>query len=196
MKTKEEIMTGVSDMFRSMRKRKGLSRNKMAELVGVNAHTWTAWETGKSTPSIADFISVFERTGESMMRSVLSFLYPDVYDNSDNVRQSMEHFVGNVASDHMVEVLSFLAYGDHGSNFVPQVEMFCAYNHLPMEQRFAISELTYIMYKMSMHRNDLIATDSTMPNMDAWEDGLKASQRASYKRMQSYSTFIGKELIP
>lgn len=194
MRTKEEIMQGVSEMLRSLRERKGLSRNRMAELVGVNAHTWTAWETGRSAPSIVDFISIFERTGENMMRPALSLLYPETYDSNTDTRSSMEHFIGEVASDHTVDVLSFLAYGCHGSNFISQVEMFCAYNHLPMEQRFALAELTYILYNMSRHRDDLIATDSIMPDMTAWEDGLKASQKAAYKRMQSYTTLDGKEI--
>lgn len=186
---KEDIRSGVAEILRSLREKQGYSKNRMAERLGINKRTWYAWESGETVPNIAEFIRVFTECGESMLRPILQLFYPDQYGtNTDQIREQLTHFIQTAATDHQIDVLSFLAFGSHGSNFAPQVELFCAYNHLPLEQRFFIAEMVYQQFMIAQNRGDLIKTADTMPDMKTWETGLKAGQKAAYKRLQSYTT--------
>lgn len=195
MRTKEELRAGVSTMLRDLRARRKLSKAKMARLLDIDDHTWNSWESGKTCPSVADFLSVFDACGESVMRPILSFLYPDQYGaDAPDLRARLTHFVNEVAADHAIEIMSFLAFGDHGSNFNPQIELMCAYNHLPLEQRFIVAEMVYTSFLISANRGDLVANSSVMPAMPIWEEGLRQAQRAAYKRMYSYSNMTEEEV--
>lgn len=196
MLTKEELKQGVAKLLTDLRTRQGLSKAKMADKLGVDAHTWRSWESGESTPNIVDFISAFEQSGEPMLRPILNFLYPDTYMEEDNVeqqRKAIVDFFANQASDHMIRVWAFLNHGGHGSNIAPQVEEFCALDHLPMEHRYFVAEQIYVYYKMALHRGELVATDEVMPDMDVWIDGLKQGQRAAFTKLNSYTTIGGQK---
>ncbi len=176
-------------MLAELRDRQNLSKAAMARRVGVDDHTWSSWETGATSPSVVDFLNVFEACGESILRPTLELLYPDHYtDGQTNERERLTSFVNDAATDHHIAILAYMIFGDHGSNFIPQAELICAYNHLPMEQRFIIAELIYTSFLTAQHRGDLINTDSVQPDMPVWISGLKASQRAAYQRLNSYTT--------
>lgn len=197
MRSKEELQAGVAKIFADLRARKNLSKCKMAELVNVDYKTWRSWEAGETTPSIVDFMSVFEHCNETMMRPVLNLLYPELYSAAgqdiEQMRRATAEFFRSEASDHMVRVWYFLHAGDHGSNILPQVEEFCAFDHLPMEYRYFIAEQIYVSYMIAMHRGELIATDEVLPDMDIWTHGLKQGQRSAFKKLQSYTTIGGDE---
>lgn len=189
MRTREDLRTGLAAMLHDLRTRRGLSKAKMARLVDVDDHTWNSWETGRTSPSVVDFLYIFEACGESVMRPTLELLYPDQYAGSaSEARDTLTHFISELAPDHAVQVLSFLAFGDHGSNFAPQTELFCAYAHLPMEQRFVIAETVYIAYKLAQNRSELRSPGSVLPDLNTLESGLKKGQKAAYARLQSYTT--------
>lgn len=188
---KEELRSGIAEILTSLRIRKGYSKNKMAEFLGVNKRTWYQWESGEATPNIVDFIDAFLEFEEPVLRTILSKIYPD-NDNScediDLIRNNTSRFFSEVATDHMVRIWNFLAFGNHGSNNAPQAEEFCALNHLPMEYRYYIAEMIYVFYKTAERRGELVATDDVMPNMETWEAGLKKGQKAAFHKLQSYTT--------
>lgn len=198
MRSKESLRIGVAKILADLRAGKALSKTKMAELVNVDYKTWRSWESGETTPSIVDFISVFEHCDETLMRPVLNILYPKLYAGSndpdiEHMRAAAAKFFAEEASDHMVKVWFFLHAGNHGSNLMPQVEEFCAFDHLPMEYRYFIAEQIYVSYMIAMHRGELIATDEVLPDMDIWTQGLKQGQRSAFRKLQSYTTFGGED---
>lgn len=194
MRTKDGIKQGIASMLQRLREKHGFSKNRMSEVIGVNKHTWYAWESGTTCPSVADFIAAYDACDEPVMRPLMEMLSPDDYegvtDQSDITRQreALAHFVTHDASDHMIRVLNFLMSGDHGSEIAAQVEQLCALDHLALEYRYMIAEQIYLLFVMSEHRCELIATDSVMPNKDLWASALKEGQRAAYGRLRSYST--------
>ncbi len=185
---KDDLRFGIASILQSLRLKKGMSKNRMAEYLGINKRTWYAWESGESSPNIVDFINIFTECGESMLRPIFEMLYSGHSGKSVDTRETMKKFTDEIATDHQCEIMKFFALGDHGSNFAPQMELFCAYNHLPMEQRFFVAEMVYTSFLIASNRGDLIATDSVMPDMKIWQSGLKASQRAAYQRLNSYTT--------
>lgn len=189
MRTKDELKLGVASMLHDLRIKHNLSKAAMARKLHVDDHTWNAWETGKSAPSIIEFITIFDACGESILQPMLKFLFPEQYSlNETELRDELVHFTQKIASDHAIDIMHYLAFGDHGSNFHPQIELMCAYNHLPLEQRFLVAELVYTGFLTSLNRDDLVAKESVMPDMLIWEEGLRKAQRAAYKHLQSYNT--------
>ena len=193
MRTKEDLRSAFANMLRDLRERQHLSKAKISRILDIDDHTWNAWESGKTSPSLVDFITVFDTCGESIMRPFLEFLYPDQYSSSSDLRDQLSHFSREVATDHAIEIMSFIALGEHGSEFSLQAELICAYNHLPLETRFIIAETIYTSFLISMNRGDLVATDSVMPDMPVLEDGLRKAQKAAYTRMRSYNTITEEE---
>lgn len=188
MKRREDIRAGVSSILHDLRVRQNISKAKMAKKLGVDDHTWNSWESGRTAPSVVDFIYIYQICGESILHPILDLLYPEEYSTeSVHLRTQLTQFINNVATDHQIDILSYIAYGKHGSLFSAQTELFCAYNHLPMEQRFIIAEMVYTSFLIANNRGDLIERDETMPDVPTWENGLRQAQRAAYKRLQSYT---------
>ena len=97
MKNKEELKDRTAAMLYDLRKRRGLSKAAMARKLGIDDHTWNAWESGRTTPSVVDFLSVYDTFGESAMHAFLTMLYPDQYSaSSEDMREKLNHFINNV----------------------------------------------------------------------------------------------------
>ncbi len=189
MRTKEDLRSALATMIHDFRDKQGLSKAAIAKRLNVDDHTWNSWETGRTSPSVIDFVTIFESCGESMMRQTLQFIYPDQYKTGNTeTRARVTRFIEEVATDHAIDIMAYLLFGVHGSNVSPQLELMCAYNHLPMEQRFMFAELVYTAFLADQHRGDLLAPDNVMPDMPVWEDGLKKAQKATYRKLQSYTT--------
>lgn len=186
---REELKQSTAKLIGDLRTRQGLNQARMAKKLNIDPHTWNSWESGKTSPSVVEFVNMFSVCGESMMRATLEMLYPEQYrTESDIDREKMIRFVSDVATDHAAEVMNFIAFGNHGSSYSPQAELFCAYNHLPMEQRFLIAESIYVAFLIAQNRGDLVAKDAVMPDMETLKSGLKAGQKAAYTHLQSYNT--------
>lgn len=187
MRSKDEMRSGIAQMLRDLRIRKTLSKSKIADIVGVDDHTWASWESGRTSPSVVDFVHIYNVLGENMMHPVMQFMFDNQCDTSEDMRKSAAEFLSESAPEHTVQALHYILFGHHGSSPISQIEQFCALDHLPLEQRYYIAELIYVMYKMSENRGDLIESHSTLPDMRTWESALKAGQKAAFRRLQSYS---------
>lgn len=184
----EELREGIAAILRDMRQKKGLSKSKMADIADIDSHTWSSWESGKSCPSVVDFIDLCDRIGENPIRQILSIMNPSVYsDDSQSKRDEITHYISTTATDHTVDIMHYIMFGDHGSKSTTQAEMMCALDHLPNEYRYIIDEMIYMMYIMGLKRRELVCMGDTTPNMDSWAEGLKADQRSAYAVLRSYT---------
>lgn len=191
MITKDELKSNIAGMLHDLRVKHDLSKAAISRRLHIDDHTWNAWETGKSAPSVVDFIMIFDSFGESMLAPMLKILFPEQYSvNDSELRDELIHFTRKIASDHAVEIMHYLAFGDHGSNFISQIEMMCAYNHLPLEQRFLVAESIYTSFLLAFNRGDLVADKSVMPDLSVWEESLRKAQKAAYRHLQSYISII------
>lgn len=193
MRSKEDIQERVMAILTELREKKGFSKTRMAEYLGVDKHTWIRWESGANMPSIVDMIMIYDKLGESIIGPILDMLYPtetaSVMPDAvpvAQVRKEVAKYFLEGSSDHMVRVWNFLHHGLHGSEIQYQVEEFCAIDHLPMQYRYFIAQQVYVYYMMARQRKELISTDEVMPDMDVWSSGMKRSQKAAFDRLQSY----------
>lgn len=190
MSRKDDIQSAIASYISALRAERGLSATKMAALVGVDKHTWFRWESGASTPSIADLVLVAESLGASLLEPVLDTIYPEedqsVFDDRTlRLRKDAAAFFMDKATDHQVHVWDYIFNSLHGSDVDAQIEEFCCIDHLPMVYRYFLAQQAYVYYMMARRNGDLINTNEVMPNMDVFVNGLKRGQKAAFDKLKS-----------
>lgn len=187
MRTKEEIRKSIAAVLSELREKKGLSQVKMADLAGVDRHTWRRWESGANSPTVEDLVTVFDRMGESLAWPLLEILYPDNDFDPDHIqyfrREAAEHYLEK-ASDHHLKVWHYMKNEIPEQEFNAQVEEFCALDHLPMHYRYFIAEHIYVYYMMARNQSELIRTNEVMPDVGLFSRGLIRTQKAAFDRLK------------
>ena len=74
-----ELQKQLSTLLVKLRIRHGLSKFKMATLAEVSDHTWDRYENGESSPTLPEFINIYNELGEDALRDIISIMYPDKY---------------------------------------------------------------------------------------------------------------------
>lgn len=195
-RTLQEIQKGCAQMLHNLRMKKGLSKSKMAFLVGISDHTWARYESGDSAPTVPEFIYIYSRANADPLRTVLDFIYPDIYkelsaeSNMDDLRKACCHFLEHVASDRMVREWNYLAFGEHGSSNKSQLEMFTMIDHLPMKYRYMIANDVLKYWEIASSHNELIGLDHIMPDVNLFKKGLQKGKEATLKGENAYNTTI------
>lgn len=195
-RTLSDIQKGCSDLLKRLREKKGLSKSKMASLVGTSDHTWARYESGESAPTVPEFIYIYSKAEADPLRAVLDFIYPDIYkdltadSDMDDLRKACCHFLQHVASDRMVREWNYLAFGEHGSSNKSQLEMFTMIDHLPMKYRYMIANDVMKYWEIASSHNELVGTDHIMPDIDLFKQGLHKGKEATLKGENSYNTTI------
>ena len=195
MRTREELRDGCALLLQNLRKRVGLPKYRMAEMVGVDLRTWDKYESGKASPRVDEFIAWFDLFRVDALAAVLEYLYPDVYtltqDSSiDELRRAALHYIGNVASDRTIQKFDFLVFGRHGSNIGAQSEEFVMLDHLPLTMRLAVASLIDILYETASANGLLVNTEHAMPNVETFRDGLRKGREAVMEGKTSYTTSV------
>ena len=194
MRTQEELRAGCAEMLKRLRLDAGLSKSKMADLVYIDDHTWARYETGESAPNVPDFVYIFDALGKSALRTVLNYIYPDIYTplgadaDITQLRAAAIHYFDVVASEHAVRELTYLVFGDHGSNFVAQLEMLTMIDHLPMPYRVAISRLVDTFWSLADAKGELINTDLAIPDVELFRAAISKGTTAAQSGQDGYTT--------
>lgn len=196
MRNTIDLQKGCGLLLKELRESHNLSVSKMADLMKVDRRTWQKYEDGFISPSVIDFISFFDVLGKDALRPVLDFLYPDIYKglsaSSDitDLRNAAIHYLENIASDRFVRECVYIVMGSHGSNIEPQLQEFTMIDHLPLFYRYAIAEQVLIFWRLATTRNELIAPDHVMPDIDLFMEGLEKGINAIRQGKESYTTSI------
>lgn len=196
MRDINELNAGCAAMLRELRERHGLSKAAMAEELFINPHTWASWESGRSSPTLPEFISAFNAMHEDVLPVALKYLYPEQFaelspaDDFSNIKEALLQYISSVASERIIRELSFILFGGHGSNVEPQLQMFTAINHLPLTYRIIVCENVLSMYGLAEFKDELRATDKIMPNIEYMQDAIEKAKMACRAASHSYTTAI------
>lgn len=182
-----DINSNIATMLCELRHRHGLSIKKMADLLYIDDHTWSRYETGKTSPTIADLVMIFRALGENPFPYVLNAIYPQTYDfHATNNRAAVVDFFEHVASDRDIEQMTYLIQTPHGSNPSAQLAMFAMIDHLPLRSRVVIAELVDALWQLADVRGELIGQDVSEPDVETFRRGLRSSIDAVASRKESY----------
>ena len=199
MKKKGEISKGLAKILKDLRKKHGLSKLKMANLLYIDDKTWSRYEEGLSEPTVTEFINIFATLGEDCMKPVLDLLHPDIYKDIcpdttiDGFKEAAVYYINNIASDRFIRQFNYLLYGQHGSSSDSQMQEFTMINHLPLQYKVIIAENIRTMWRLAESRNEILSKNHIMPDLVLFDDALKAGQKAAGLYKQSYNNTMEKD---
>ena len=188
MRSKEDVNYIISGLLMQLRQKKGLSKAKMADALGIDKHTWIRWESGASAPSIADLVMVYETMEEPILRPMIDILYPhedDYHESTTAARKSIAEYILDKAPDRTIRMYRYMMERPEADQ---QLEEFCALNHLPLHYRFFVAQQIYVYYQMARQHGELIYTDTHMPDLDIFASGMKRVQKAAFDKLKSGGT--------
>lgn len=191
MKTEEEWRYGIAAFVRQVRERSGLSRSKLADMMGVNVHTLGNWESGKSAPDLPQLLHMMELLGEHILPLVLEFLYPDVHGSAADAdaRERVKHFV-DLAPESFVRQCDFLIRGEHGVNFAPLLQFSVMFLCLPTEARYMIDNVMNTLWDLNARRGALKQLPGAQPDVLLFKHALKQLGDALYAGQDTYTTAL------
>ena len=189
----KELQEQLAGLLMNLRNRHGLSKFKMALLANVSDHTWDRYESGESSPTVPEFINIYNELGEDALRDVLNLMYPDKYkflapeSSPEKLREAVVHYFSHVASEHVIREWAFLTFGEHGSSALAQLEMFTMIDHLPMKYRYMVAESINRYYEMASAHEELVSTEHVMPDVELFRLGLDLGKEATMEQKDSYA---------
>lgn len=183
---RDTIMQSISTLLTDLRTKRGLTRTKISEILGVDRHTWIRWETGANSPTLADLIYIYDTMEEPLLPAILDILYPsgNITHNNDatinEVRKAAAIYFLDTSTEHQVRVWDYMFKSLSRTEMHAQIECFCALDHLPLHLRFFATEQIYVYYMMALKHHELINTTQTMPDLDTLTAGLIRNQKQAY----------------
>lgn len=189
---KEKLQDFVAEMLKELRIRHGLSKAAMADILYINPKTWAKYEAGTSSPTLAEFLTIFDELGEDPLRSSLIHFYPETYSmlqsegGNEELRRAIANYFKNVATDKDVTDWSYLVFGSHGSNLSPQLQEFITIDHLPLKYRYMIAMEVLAFWSLAQVENAIVDDGNNMPNMELFEKGVRKAKQAIDKGLPGY----------
>ena len=196
MRSKEEIQAAVAEALRDLRRSTGLSKAKMADSLYIDRATWRRYESGETSPSIADFIYFYALHKRNALQSVLEFVYPSTYKKGrgdgfiDDIRNAAVHYFGLVASNQTIRAWQYLVTGDHGSNIEAQMQLFIMLDQLPLRFRYVIAAEVYEMWTLCRDSGILLNADAIKPDEEVFRRGFERGRDAAAQGKDSYTTIM------
>lgn len=183
-----DINRNIAVMLKNLRLRHKLSIKKISSMLYIDDHTWSRYESGQSEPSVAELIAIYRALGDNLLQEVLPLLYPGMYSaEPGGERESIAHFVMDIASSSDISAACYILNGRHGSNPSAQLAMLAMIDHLPMDCRAAIASLIDSMYTMALHRGELVAMDQNTPDIELFRNALIRGIAAATSNKDSYT---------
>lgn len=161
----------IASVVSQVRKSAGLSRPKLAAMIGVTDRTIKNWEDGVSKPDADLFLDIFYACNQHLLDVIRKADSSDFLDDTsmseEAIRQRLIAMIRSETSDAMNRRLLFNLSADHGSNAEAQLNLCTAYNHLAMEDKYDICNLIVERYRLRREQRRLIRTaHSVLPDLE------------------------------
>lgn len=189
MRTKTELQDISAHILHDLRKVAKLSRNDMADRLGIDRRTYGRYESGESAPTLAGFVAMLDMLDAPALPIIKRYLYPESLNGSPSVadhRRQLADFVLHAATDREIEQLYYILEGPHGSPLESQLQLFCALDHMQLDVRLAAAKLVFNYYDIESARGELINIGTAMPDMEFLHDSLVKATEAVKAGRQNY----------
>lgn len=193
MRTKTEIQDIVSAILTDMRKTAHLSKNQMAARLGIDKRTYSRYESGESSPTLAGFIAMMDMIDAPALPIIKKYLYPESYSDTASVgdlRQLLSDYMLHSASDRDIVQIFYLLDGAHGSTHEAQLQLFTAIDHMSMDVRLIIAKLALNMWELELMQGRIINPGEAMPDMELLRSALIKATQAVVAGRRHYSSSI------
>lgn len=175
MPTWEQWAARFAELCQEIRAASGNSVATMAEKWEVDERTYRKYERGAGQPGVIDFCYAMGKMDIPILRPILEFLHPDIYDgDTDDIEQMREQLIFyfvNVAPERVIRQVYYNMLGQASDNIVPQLEMVNAIQQLPLFDRVMVVKFVLSVYEMAAFRGELLPHGKVEPDIQ----GLKAA---------------------
>ncbi len=196
MKDLDELYKELGHLLRNLRKKHNLSVREISDMLYLHTSTWKRYESCESAPDIPELVRIFNVLGESPMRCMLNYLYPDKFkdlsaeSDIEKLREAIVHYMMFVASDHMVRELCFILFGVSGGSATAKLDEWTAVEHFPLKDRVVLANLVNTLYEVNKARDELVYTNHVMPDMENFKAGYLKGKEATFSGKTGYTTAI------
>lgn len=179
-------------MLASSRTRSGLSRKVMSAALDVSESTIKAWENGQGSPTLDGLLEWFRTVGESPVRPMLDFFWPDVFadlttrNTDDEIRTAGEFYFAKVAGPVEIQKLYYLIFGKHGSEWSGLLDMACAHIHTSLNSRYRVAEIIQVSYELSSSNNLALEPPGIAADRPLLLSAIAAAKEASTSSRNGY----------
>lgn len=193
MRNEKELAKALGKLLHEARTAAGMSISAVAEALDKDDKTYANWERGKSSPSLPMAIRCFEVMRQPIMHPLMNYFYPEEFGTLNNdsdpdaIRNALNIYLNEIATDDEVRKIAYLVFGEHGSSWKHQLEGFCALDHLPMYARVMVAQTILTNYELMELRGQLIHTECVMPNIEVFKKGYHLGKNAAVLYENKYN---------
>lgn len=192
MRSKEDIQSAIAQILRELRRSAALTQAEIAETLGIDEKTYARYERGESSPPLVSFVQMLDAFGTPALPVIKKYLYPDRFgeDSVQVLRRHLAEYMMQYASDKEIKRIDYLVEGQHGSPLEAQIQLFCAFDHLPMDARLIAAKVVFQLWELETARGGIINSADPMPDIELLRSSLIRATEAVIAGRNSYSSII------
>ena len=188
---KDKYTDRVAEFISSLRREADISRDKLAHGASFSAATLKRWESGESTPSIAQIMEIIDITGQNLDHALLKFRHPDLYESAadasdDEINKLFAEYVSTMSIRDKRHIM-FAVSCRHGGDRYALMELVSAYLQIPMAARYAIAQLIETQYNLSVANHAIQCPNNIQPNMALLHSAIESGRDAALSGLTGYS---------
>lgn len=180
----------LAEAMATARENSGKSQQFMAKHIGKSVGTIQNWEYGVSTPTVVEFLLWFDLTGKNPLNALLECVHPYIYaDSKEDIHNEIEHithYLNSVACDAEIVKLHNCMFNNAGSSWNGQLDMLCALNRLPLNNRLIQAEQIVSQYNLAESLGSLNET-KCKPDMKNLNGAIENCRQAILAGNKEYS---------
>lgn len=173
----------------AMRSKAGFSRREFAGRVGVSEKTIQNWEAAVSVPDMEQLEAIAKAADCDSSVFLEVYRNPVLFANSgeNGQRKLLHKWLDANGDERTVQILSFLHLTKTGSDKLAQLELFCAYNQLPLYDRQNIARTIAHCYQIAEERGELAAPGDCVPDMGYLLEAIQSGTQAVKEGKDAYT---------
>lgn len=190
--TRADRVDKLANLLASSRIEAGKSQTWMAAELGVSRHSIINWESGISSPDFFTFSEWFRALRINPTKYLLQFFNIEEIDgikptdDDERISAALNAAIASLTSDQKRAVF-YLLFGTYKGDPGALLQLFVAYAHLPMANRFFIANTIYETYKMCEATDQLKDMDKILPDMKLLGIAIEKGKEAASKNLDTYT---------
>ena len=162
-------MRDLAFLVRNAREQAHLTRQELADKLGISKRTIDNWESGVSRPIADSLLDVYEACNAEIAKAIITADSYDAESDIEVVRQRVITYLRTIADDDMIRQLDYNLLSSHGSIAKAQVNLCTAYNHFNKDDKYDVCRTIIGKYKLKQDLGKLINMGEPLPDIEYLE---------------------------